>query len=97
MTRFWLSSVCFVDTKSQLCEDVEFAGHTDWRSPTKAELSQLFSSVKTQKIQLKYINASCAVSTASDGHVFTENTEMAGKVLDYTPENSGLRCVRSDK
>ena len=88
---------CFagiIDMESKLCDDLDFGGHSDWRSPNQEELSQLFKAVKGEGIRLRYINTSCAVGTASDGHVFTENTEMAGQFVNYKPENAGLRCVR---
>ena len=47
-------------------------------------------------VTLNYINASCAVMTASDGWVFTENSSSPGTISQLEPGNAGVRCVSEE-
>lgn len=98
--KTWVNDVdaCFaaiVATDTTLCTELDFAGATDWRYPTTQELVDLFTRVKADNdTMLNYIVSTCAVGTASDGHVYTENAANTGEVLGFEPGNGGLRCVR---
>lgn len=86
---------CFagVTAPGPQCDDLVFAGRDDWRLPTTAELSALLSAIAERGMNLNYINANCAVMTASDGYVLTENSSMPGSVTTAVPGNAGVRCV----
>ena len=88
---------CFaaITTPGDQCDNLVFAGRDDWRMPTSMELSELLSEISARGLNLNYINASCSVMTASDGWVFTENSNMPGGVTNNMPGNAGIRCVRS--
>ncbi|MEL7304884.1 MAG: hypothetical protein AAFZ38_00325 [Myxococcota bacterium] len=93
----WVNDVrgCFagITTPGTQCDDLTFAGRTDWRMPNTEELSELLSEIAARDMTLNYINAACAVMTASDGWVFTENSSMPGGVSQNQPGNAGIRCV----
>ncbi|MEO1334204.1 MAG: hypothetical protein AAFV29_01115 [Myxococcota bacterium] len=93
----WVNDIrgCFaaVTMPGDQCETLVFAGREDWRIPTSAELSELLSSVAAMNMSLNYINSTCAIMTASDGWVFTENSSMPGAMSSAVPGNAGIRCV----
>ena len=88
---------CFaaITTPGDQCETLVFAGRDDWRIPTSAELSELLTEIAARGMNLNYINAACAIMTASDGWVFTENSNMPGGISMAMPGNAGIRCVAS--
>jgi len=74
--------------------DMAVASFTDWRLPNTEEMSELTLAVDADEdVTLNYINASCAVMTASDGWVFTENSSAPGVISMLEPGNAGVRCV----
>jgi len=83
-----------------MCEvlsDMAVAGFTDWRLPSSAEMSDVTIAVDTDEdIQFNFINPACAVMTASDGWVFTENSTMPGALSMVQPGNAGVRCVSGE-
>ncbi|MEM6274888.1 MAG: hypothetical protein AAF735_06575 [Myxococcota bacterium] len=93
----WVNDVrgCFagITTPGTQCDDLTFAGRTDWRMPNTGELSELLTEIAERDMNLNYINAACAVMTASDGWVFTENSSMPGGISQNQPGNAGVRCV----
>jgi len=77
--------------------DMALSGATDWRLPTADEMSELTLAVDAdESVTLNYINASCAVMTASDGWVFTENSTAPGVISQLEPGNAGVRCVSEE-
>jgi hypothetical protein len=75
------------------CESLEFAGQTDWRAPTTAEISELTIHANHMNVKLNYRNPNCQFMAASDGFVQTENNKEPGKIVE-SAVNSGSRCVR---
>lgn len=87
-----------------------FAGHSDWRAPTVAELAVLTRAAITERVTLKYINAACPALVGTDGIIRTENANPAAstKFPNAQPGdqiavslselgsgvNAGVRCVR---
>lgn len=101
----WVNDIryCFAgitDPSSSSCamlNDATVGGVNTWRIPTTEEMSALILAVvDDDTIQLNYINASCAVMTASDGWVFTENSTAPGTISSVVPGNAGLRCVHPE-
>ncbi len=101
----WINDVAFcfagvTDPANAMCgtlSDMNVAGRTDWRLPDTSELSTLTLAVHADDaVTLNYINASCAVMTASDGWVFTENSTAPGTISQVIPGNAGVRCVAGD-
>jgi len=98
----WINDIRFcmagVTTPEQSTCDIlggmALSGATDWRLPTSEEMSELTLAVDAdESVTLNYINASCAVMTASDGWVFTENSSSPGVISQLEPGNAGVRCV----
>ena len=75
------------------CESLDFAGSTDWRAPTSAEISEMIVHANDMNVQLNYRNPNCQFMATSDGFVQTENTTEPGKIVE-SAVNSGSRCVR---
>jgi len=101
----WVNDVAFcfagvTDPANAQCgtlSDMNVAGRTDWRLPDSSELAALTLAVDADDaVTLNYINASCAVMTASDGWVFTENSSSPGTISQVTPGNAGVRCVAGE-
>ena len=101
----WVNDIryCFAgitDPSSSSCamlNDATLGGVNSWRIPTAEEMSGLILAVVADEtVQLNYINASCAVMTASDGWVFTENSTSPGTISTVVPGNAGLRCVHPE-
>jgi len=70
---------------------------TDWRLPTSAEMAEITLAVDADEdVTLNYINTACAVMTASDGWVFTENSNSPGVISPIEPGNAGVRCVSGE-
>lgn len=98
----WVNDIqfCFAgvtrpeDSNCGVLSDMAVAGFTDWRLPTSAEMSGITLAVDAdENTTLNYINPSCAVMTASDGWVFTENSNAPGMLSMVEPGNAGVRCV----
>ncbi|MEE9333545.1 MAG: DUF1566 domain-containing protein [Granulosicoccaceae bacterium] len=98
----WVNDIrwCFAgvtDPTANNCaalNDATVGGVSDWRIPTSEEMSALIVAVVADEaIELNYINTSCAVMTASDGWVLTENSSSPGTISQAVPGNAGLRCV----
>ena len=77
------------------CETLEFAGHSDWRAPTSAEIADMIVNADRLEVQLNYRNPNCQFMAASDGFVQTENNSDPGKIVD-SAVNSGTRCMREN-
>lgn len=93
------------------CVTQSYAGHSDWRAPTAAELTELTTSVVAEGFTLKYLNPACPALVGTDGIVRTENANSAaatafpsagpgdllGTALSALPGgvNAGVRCVRN--
>ncbi|MGV6817214.1 MAG: Lcl domain-containing protein [Thiotrichales bacterium] len=92
------------------CDNQNFAGHSDWRAPTAAELTELMTAAEADGVKLNYLNPMCPALVGSDGIVRTENANSAaesafpdattGAVLATTVSglngiNAGVRCVRA--
>lgn len=93
------------------CVAQSYAGHSDWRAPTAAELTELTTSVVAEGFTLKYLNPACPALVGTDGIVRTENAnptaasafpnagpgDILGTALSALPGgvNAGVRCVRS--
>jgi hypothetical protein len=97
----WVNDIrgCFagVVTPMTQCEMLTFAGRSDWRTPTVAEMSELLKEIAAREMNLNYINAACGLmSTSEMTWVFTENTDMPGETTTATPGNAGLRCVANN-
>ncbi len=98
----WVNDIrfCFAgvtDPEANNCaalNDATVAGANNWRIPTTEEMSALILAVvDDETVELNYINPACAVMTASDGWVFTENSSSPGTISTVAPGNAGLRCV----
>jgi len=77
--------------------DMAVAGLTDWRLPSSAEMAEITLAVDADdEVTFNYINAACAVMTASDGWVFTENSNSPGVMSPIEPGNAGVRCVSGE-
>jgi len=79
------------------CDDLTFAGQSDWRTPSQDELVELLTEIDARDMNLNYINPDCGLMSTADTTVwvFTENTTMAGSVTMNKPGNAGIRCVRN--
>jgi hypothetical protein len=76
-----------------------FAGHSDWRAPTGAEMSELITASISSGVALKYLVASCPAMVTQDNFVRTENANglattrfpnaVAGDVLGQTIADLG--------
>jgi len=85
------------DATCTILSDMAVSGKTDWRVPTSMEMSDLtLAVVADPSITLNYINRSCAVMTATDGWVFTENSTSPGVMSPIEPGNAGVRCVSGE-
>ena len=58
---------------SEFCQNQQFAGFTDWRAPTAAELSDLITNAQAAGVKMNYLNPACPTVVGSDGFVRTEN------------------------
>ena len=98
----WVNDVrgCFagIVTPTNQCEDLTFAGSSDWRTPTPDEMVELLSEISDRGMSLNYINSACALMSTSDSTVwvFTENSSSPGLTTTNKPGNAGLRCVRDN-
>lgn len=101
----WVNDIqfCFAgvtkpeDSNCDSLNTMEAGGITNWRLPNSAEMSELIIQADAdENITLNYINASCAVMTASDGWVFTENSNAPGTLSQVEPGNAGVRCVAGE-
>lgn len=80
----------------EYCENLEYAGNSDWRLPTAAELSRLTLDVQKADIKLNYAFDKCKRMVASgDKFVQTEKSDDPGAVLDEAAGGAGIRCVTS--
>jgi len=97
--RFCMAGVTKAeDATCNVLSDMAVSGQTDWRIPTSAEMSELILAVDADKtVTLNYINTECAVMTASDGWVFTENSTSPGVLSPIEPGNAGVRCVSGEQ
>lgn len=91
------------------CNLQNFAGHSDWRAPTSAELAEIITATASvDGVALKYINPMCPAVVGTDGIVRTENANAAvgtttqaggslGTSLSQLPTGAGagVRCVRN--
>jgi len=85
------------DATCNVLSDMAVSGKTDWRVPNSMEMSELILAVVDDPtITLNYINPSCAVMTATDGWVFTENSSSPGVLSPIQPGNAGVRCVSGE-
>ena len=98
----WINDIqfCFAgitrpeDSNCGVLSDMAVSGITDWRIPTSVEMSDVTLAVdKDENVSFNFINPSCAVMTASDGWVFTENSNSPGLISAIEPGNAGVRCV----
>lgn len=98
----WVNDVAFCfagitrpeDSSCEVLGEMGVAGLTDWRLPTSAEMSEVTLAVaEDENVTFNFINPSCAVMTASDGWVFTENSTAPGTISMIEPGNAGVRCV----
>lgn len=98
----WINDIqfCFAgvtrpeDSNCGVLSDMAVSGITDWRIPTSAEMSEVTIAVDADEdVSFNFINPSCAVMTASDGWVFTENSNAPGMISPIEPGNAGVRCV----
>ncbi len=76
-----------------LCEELEYAGKTDWRSPNNIEMSALIISSVNQGVTLNYLNAMCPAMVTTDGFVQTENTANPPGAILETANPAGVRCI----
>jgi len=101
----WINDVrfCFAGVttpEASNCEilgDMALSGATDWRLPTSNEMSDITLAVDADEgVTFNFINPACAVMTASDGWVFTENSNSPGVISPIEPGNAGVRCVSEE-
>ncbi len=97
----WVNDIrgCFagVVIATTECEDLTFAGQSDWRLPSPDEMVELITEISERDMRLNYINLDCAFMSTSDTTVwvFTENSTMPGGMTSNRPAISGVRCVRN--
>lgn len=95
----WINDItgCFagIINPTTQCEELTFAGRSDWRIPSAAEMAELITAIDERGITLNYINSACALMATSDEGlwVFTENSDAPGQMTMMEPGNAGLRCV----
>ena len=77
------------------CETLEFAGHSDWRAPTNAEMADMIVNADRLDEVLHYRNPNSQFMATSEGFVQTENNVEPGKIVE-SAVNSGTRCVREN-
>jgi len=96
--RFCMAGVTRPENATcNILSDMAVGGINDWRLPTSAEMSEVTLAVDAdENVTLNYINAACAVMTASDGWVFTENSTAPGEFSPIEPGNAGVRCVSGE-
>ncbi|GEM_PF-4477626 len=74
--------------------NLTFAGNSEWRLPTDAELSDFVIKTKSQNLQLAYIFEGCKTIIAANGKfVKTEKSDEAGIIEDMIAGGAGVRCV----
>ena len=82
----------------ELCKNQQFAGFTDWRAPTAAELSGFITNAEAAGVKMKYLNPVCPAVVGTDGFVRTENSgnpavatvfpnSIAGEILKSSSGN----------
>jgi hypothetical protein len=94
------------NASKNFCQNLNFAGFSDWRDPTSTELQSFIKETKSAHIIPGYA-APCKKLLARDDEngtvvekeVYTRFSDKLGKVLDMniTNSNIGLRCVRDEK
>ncbi len=96
--RFCMAGITTPEASTcSVLSDMAVGGLTDWRIPNSQEMSEVTLAVNADEdITFNYINASCAVMTASDGWVFTENSNAPGVLSAVQPGNAGVRCVSGE-
>lgn len=104
--RAWLngSHACHINADGALmasvdavecCADLEFAGHDDWRAPTRVEMADMIVNADRLDVQPNYRNPNCQFMATSDGFVQTENNVNPG-AFEMSVVNSGTRCMREN-
>ncbi len=82
------------------CDDLVYAGHSDWRVPTPNEIKEFNVEMGEAGITPFYANPSCPRvvglnDRATDlSTVSTHNTPPIGTVAAWMNSNAGVRCVR---
>ena len=84
------------------CENLTFAGHSDWRVPTASENQHFIISTKSANITPYYTIKACprVIGTRNDKVVTinTHNTKPLGEINTWVNgTNGGVRCVREVK
>jgi len=97
----WVNDIrgCFagIVNPTTQCEDLVFAGSSDWRLPSAEEMAALIKAIDERGMKLNYINSSCALMSTNDAvWVFTENSDAPGEMTMMEPGNSGVRCVKEN-
>jgi len=82
------------------CSNLNFAGYSDWKLPTKAESKVFHSGMNTQGDIPKQMFDSCTAEVVSDGYVRTKKGAdiyggEAGDSINFTG-GANVRCVRDN-
>ncbi len=94
-----LSTDGVVTEANNFCNNLDFAGHTDWTVPKVGDLQKYTVDMKTAGLTPFYQNRSCprVVGFNADktiSTINTHNTDPIGKVNPWGSSNAGVRCVR---
>lgn len=82
------------------CQNLDFAGHTDWRVPKIGEIQTFTVEMQNANLQPFYQNPACprVVGYNADKtqiqNTNTHNTPPIGTISDWDELNAGVRCVR---
>ncbi len=82
------------------CENLNFAGYSDWRLPTKAESKVFHSGMNAQGDVPKQAFSGCTAEVVSDGYVRTKKGAdkyggTAGDPINFSG-GANVRCVRDN-
>ncbi len=84
------------------CENLTFAGHSDWRVPTASENQRFVIATKSVNITPYYTIKACPRVIGARGEkivsINTHNTKPIGEINSWVDgTNGGVRCVREVK
>jgi len=88
----------------QHCQNLQFAGFSDWRVPTVSESKEYIKAMQEHGLTPYYIHPSCprllALSNGAAGVVNTHNSIPVGAIRSYqelseqSSNSFGVKCVR---
>ncbi len=81
------------------CDNLMFAGHSDWRIPSITEIQEFTVEMKNVGMTPFYANPACPRLVGLDTNntietINTHNTDPIGMINPWIDLNAGVRCVR---